>query len=216
MNPMHIFLIILALVSIAHITAIYNKKETIRYITKCFLVPLLLAAYIAGGGSRFFWVIPALVFGWLGDVMLIKKQKGIYFMLGLVSFLLGHICYIAAFFTILEKINIPAILIFAPPSAALAFVIFRLIKPTKEMYIPVILYMAVLVIMSFTGFQVFLFRPGVAGLLILSGSFNFMVSDTILAYYTFRKPKVYGSVLLMSFYILAQAEIVMGLFYINL
>ena len=140
-----------------------------------------------------------------------------------MSFLLGHICYIAAFIQVLgvsgalaANINIPAFLIFTPPSVALAFVIFRLIKPTIEMRIPVILYIAVLITMSFTGFQVFLSNPGVAGLLILSGCFNFMVSDTILAYYTFRKPKVYGSVLLMSFYIAAQAEIVLGLFYINL
>ena len=79
------------------------------------------------------------------------------------------------------------------------------------MYAPVIAYMVVLVTMSFFGFQVFLLNPGIAGLLILSGCFNFMVSDTILAYYTFRKKRIYGSVLIMIYYILAQAEIVIGL-----
>ena len=215
MKSMYIFLFILFLTSVFHITAIILRKETSRRISKCFLIPLLLAAYIAGGGSKFLWVIPALVLGWIGDILLIKIQKKTHFMFGLASFLLGHICYIAAFIHIMGDINIPAVLIFTPPSVALALVVFRLIKPTKEMYVPVIMYMVVLVTMNFFGFQVFLQNPGIAGLLILSGCFNFLVSDTILAYYTFRKPKVYGSVLLMSFYILAQTEIVLGLFYIN-
>ena len=101
------------------------------------------------------------------------------------------------------------------PTVVLGMVVFRLIKPTKEMRIPVIVYMIVLVAMNLAGFQVFLLNPGVAGLLILSGCFNFMVSDTILAYYTFRKLKLSGAVLIMAYYILAQAEIVMGLLLLN-
>ena len=217
---MHILLIIFILLSAAHIIFIILKMPTQRYICKCLIVPLLLAVYIAGGGSKFLIPIPALILGWIGDVLLINIQKKINLLLGLASFLLGHICYIAAFIFILGifgadgaagRINLTAILIFTPPAIALGFVVFRLIKPTKEMYLPVILYMAVLELMTLFGFQVFLFNPGAAGLLILSGCICFMVSDTILAYYTFRKIKVSGSVLLMSYYILAQAEIIMGI-----
>ena len=214
---MLIFLVLLGLVSLSHVAFIILKKETLRRISKCLLVPILLAAYIAGGGRSLFPIL-ALILGWLGDVLLIEIQKKTFFQLGLASFLLGHLCYIITFIGILgifgfgaASINLPAILIFTPPTIALGAVVLRLIKPTKEMLVPVIIYMIVLVAMNFFGFQVFLFNPGIAGLLILSGCFNFMVSDTILAYYTFRKLKLSGAVLIMVFYILAQTEIVMGL-----
>jgi uncharacterized membrane protein YhhN len=215
-----IFLVVFILVSVFHVITIALRKEKLRQISKCLIIPFLLAVYVSGGGSKFFFPIPALILGWIGDVLLIKREKKTHFIIGLASFLLGHICYMITFIQILclsdpggaaWKINIPSILIFAPPAAVLGMVVFRLIKPTKEMFFPVILYMAVLIIMSFSGFQVFLFNPGAAGLLILSGCFMFIVSDTILAYYTFRKLKLLGAVLIMVYYILAQAEIILGL-----
>ena len=221
---MKIFFVIFILISLVHFAAIVIKKENIRRISKCLVIPLLLAVYISGGGGGFFLPIAALALGWIGDVLLLKIEKKIHFMLGLSSFLLGHIFYIIAFIGIIisfggrgltGNINIPAMLIFVPPTIALSFVVFALIKPTKEMFFPVITYMVVLVAMSLTGFQVFLLTPGVSGLLILSGCFNFMVSDTILAYYTFRNLRLPGAVLIMVYYILAQAEIIFGLMIIK-
>ena len=216
MNTMQMFLAVFIIISLVHIGAIFLRKEKLRRISKCLVLPPLLAAYVAGAGSWLFFPIPALILGWIGDVLLIKIEKKAHFMLGLASFLLGHICYIITFILVLGffgpgGINVPSLAIFIPPTIVLALVVLRLIKPTKEMRIPVIAYMIVLVAMSLFGFQVFLRSPGTAGLLILSGSFNFMVSDTILAYYTFRKLKLSGAVLIMVYYILAQAEIVLGL-----
>ena len=217
MNSPGIFLIVFTTISIIHIAAIILRKEQLRRISKCLIIPPLLGAYIAGAGNWIFFPVPALILGWAGDVLLIKIEKKTHFITGLASFLLGHFFYIITFASILDfggaagNIDIPALLIFALPTVFLGMVVFRLIKPTKEMYGPVIVYMIILIVMSFSGFQVFLMYPGTAGLLILSGSFNFMVSDTILAYYTFRKLKLYGAVLIMAYYILAQAEIIIGL-----
>ena len=220
MDIMWFFLIVFIAISVIHVVFIVLKMEKQRRISKCLVMPLLLAVYMAGGGSNFMMPILALVFGWIGDVLLIRIEKKTHFLLGLTSFLLGHLCYIVAFIQILANlghggaavnINIPAMLIFVPPTVVLAMVVFRLIKPTKEMFIPVIIYMIVLVGMNLVGFQVFLVSPAIAGLLLLSGNFNFIVSDTILAYYTFRKLKLLGAVLIMVYYILAQAEIIMGI-----
>ena len=215
---MWIFWFLLMLASVFHLAVIVLKKETLTRISKCFLVPFLIAAYLSGGGTHFIPPVFALVLGWIGDILLIRIERKPNFMLGLASFLLGHLCYIFTFLLILGffvagtgKIDISAIALFTPPAIILGFVVFRLVKPAKEMYIPVIVYMAILEIVTLFGFQVFLFNPGFAGLLIVSGCLCFMISDTILAYYTFRKPKVSGSVLIMIYYILAQAEIIMGL-----
>ena len=207
------FLVVLVLTSVFHIGVIVLQKENLRRISKCLLMPLIIAAYVAGGGTgRFFLPVIALIMGWLGDVLLLKISNKKFFILGLASFLLGHLFYIFAFAGIVgADVNIPAILIFAPPTVVLGTIVFRLIKPGKEMFVPVIFYMIILVSMNFFGFQVFLLSPGIAGLLILSGCFYFMVSDTVLAYYTFKKLKISGSVFIMSFYILAQTEIVLGL-----
>ena len=221
---MHIFLAIFGIATVVHIVAIILGKEKLRQISKCLVIPPLLAAYVAGAETQFLFVIPALILGWIGDVLLLKINKSIYFKLGLASFLLGHICYIIVFFDVLGifgsggaagHLNIPAILIFTPPAIVLGAVVFRLIKPTKEMFFPVIFYMIVLETMTLFGFQTFLFNPDTAGLLILAGCICFMVSDTILAYYTFRKLKLSGAVLIMAYYILAQAEIVLGLMFLQ-
>jgi hypothetical protein len=71
--------------------------------------------------------------------------------------------------------------------------------------------MLVIMTMVLFGFQIFIFYPGIPGHLILCGCLCFMVSDTILAYYTFRKLKLSGSLLIMCYYILAQACIIFGL-----
>jgi uncharacterized membrane protein YhhN len=192
--------------------SIVLKKEKLRCISKCLIIPPLIAAYIAGMDGLFF-PIPALILGWLGDIILLKREKT-YFKLGLASFLLGHLCYMITFIQILNSIgniNISAMTIFVPQAIVLGIVVFRLLKPLKEMVVPVVLYMVFLVSMGLFGFQVFLINPGLGGLLLISGCFNFMISDTILAYYAFRKYKLSGAVLIMVFYILAQAEIVLGL-----
>jgi uncharacterized membrane protein YhhN len=220
MSAMKIFLYCFFLNAVLHIVFIILDKETLRRISKILIVPLLLAVYIAGAGIKFVLPIFALVLGWIGDVLLLRIDKKNYLNLGLASFLLGHLCYIISFLQILGffgfenaigSINILAIVIFVPPAIVLGVVVFRLIKPLKELYIPVILYMTFLEILTLFGFQVSLFNPGFAGLLILSGCLCFMISDTILAYYTFRKLKRSGSVFLMGYYMLAQAEIILGI-----
>jgi uncharacterized membrane protein YhhN len=213
MNAMNFFLVVFAVVSITHIVSIVQQKETLRRVSKILIIPPLLAAYIAGMGSLFF-PVPALIFGWLGDILLIKKEKRAWLKLGLVSFLLGHICYMITFIQIINYsggINIPAMMIFTPQAIGLGIVVFRLIKPFRELYFPIFLYMFFLVTTGLFGFQVFLINLSLGGLLIISGCYNFMISDTILAYYNFRKQKVSGTLLTMIFYILAQAEIILGL-----
>ena len=217
---MNYFLIIFSVLGAAHIIFIITKKMTLRHISKILIIPVLLAAYITKAGTWLFFPILALAFGWVGDVLLLKINKKLNFILGLASFLIGHLCYIFAFLRLLNllglngiegNVNITALLIFTPQAIILGIVVLHLVKPSAEMFIPVIFYMLVLLAMGLAGFQVFLLTPGMAGLLIVSGSFNFMISDTLLAYYTFRKPKISGSVLIMTFYILAQAEIIIGL-----
>ena len=216
---MYIFFIIFALVSVVHVTAIFLRKGKLRRISKIFIVPLLLAAYIAGQGSPLIFPVLALLFGWLGDALLLRINEKAYFRLGLASFLLGHVCYIIAFIECLGffgpggagSFSVTTMAIFIPIAIIIGVTDFRFIKPPKEMFFPVVLYMIVILIMAFWGLEVFILNPGLAGFLIFAGALCFMVSDTILAYYTFRKLTIPGAVLIMVLYIMAQAGIIIGL-----
>jgi uncharacterized membrane protein YhhN len=223
MNLTIILFGVFLVVALVHILMILLNKEKARQISKAFIMPSLLAVYVSAPGNPHVFVVLALVFGWMGDVLLIRIEQKVYFMLGLASFLLGHLLYILTFVHILglfnlggnavgaAHIDLPALALNALPGIGLGIVVFRLIKPPKDMYAPVILYMIILEALAFFGFQILLARPDFAGLLVLSGCFCFMISDTILAYYTFRKPKMYGTFFLMLYYIAAQAELVLGI-----
>ena len=219
-NTMCIFVGIFALISIIHISAIFFGKRKLRRISKVFIIPPLLAAYIAGTGNLLLFPVPALILGWIGDVLLITKEKKNHFKLGLVSFLLGHICYIITFIDLLGilkfdgaagKINITAFAVSVPLAIFLGIAAFRFIKPSEEMLFPGIIYMIALETMAIWAMQVFIFNPGFAGAMIFSGALSFIISDIILAYYTFRKLNRRGAVSIMLLYILAQAGIILGL-----
>jgi len=222
MSVMKIFLILFAIVSVVHVTAIYIRRGKLRRISKIFIVPTLLAAYIAGQGTPLIFAVLALLFGWLGDALLLRISEKAYFRLGLASFLLGHVCYIVTFIECLGffapgggRIDVTAILVFIPIAIIVGVMVFRFIKPPKEMIVPVLLYMIAIEVMAFWGLEIFILYPGFAGFLIFTGALCFMVSDTILAHYTFGKLTLPGAVLIMVLYIMAQAGIVIGLLLLN-
>jgi len=218
MHNMRIFLLIFAAVSITHIIFIILKKENPRRLSKILIIPPLLAAYIAGAENLLFFPIFALIFGWIGDALLIRIDKKICFILGLVSFLLGHLFYIITFIECLGflgfgggSLNIGALGVSVPLAIIFGIFSFRFIKPTREMAKPVIIYMIFLETVVLLGLQVFIFNINIAGTLVFIGCLLFLTSDMILSYYTFRKLKPLGAVLIMVFYIMAQAGIIMGI-----
>jgi uncharacterized membrane protein YhhN len=132
--------------------------------------------------------------------------------------LLGHLCYIITFLECLGffgfgggSLNITALAVSIPPVFILGLFAFRLVKPPREMTVPVIVYMIALECVVLLGLQVFIISSSFAGALVFFGCLLFLASDTILSYYTFRKLKLLGAVFIMVFYIMAQAGIILGL-----
>lgn len=69
-----------------------------------------VAAALAAGATQTRYgqlVLAALVLSWLGDVLLIPKQVKAAFLAGLVSFLLGHVAFAAAF--VARGVSAPAL-----------------------------------------------------------------------------------------------------------
>ena len=204
-----IFLLILGVVSIVYLITLFFKDSILQYILKGCLVPLILAVYLSVANNVLPMILIALVFGWLGDIFLLKISNLLRFRLGLASFLLGHIFYIITMFTYSQPLNHIIILIISVLVAVCyGIVIFKFIQPTKEMKIPVIAYETILLTMAIFALQLFLAQGGKFGAFVFTGSIFFVASDSMLALATFRKKAL--NVPVMFTYIAAQLLIVLG------
>jgi uncharacterized membrane protein YhhN len=201
----------LAVFSTVHFISILIRKEKLQSASKITLLPLILAVYLAGTNSVLVTVILALIFGWLGDMLLIKIENIKFFRCGLASFLLGHIFYIVAMIHYTDNIHSLALIIGIPISIGLVFLIFKAVRPVREMIIPAIAYEIVILVMLNSALQLFLANGSRYGGLILAGGICFVVSDFILAFFTFRGKPWYGDLPVMLTYISAQLCIVLGL-----
>jgi len=203
-----IFLVILGVVSIVYLITLFFKDSILQCILKGCLVPLILAVYLCGANTILLPIILALVFGWLGDIFLLKISNLLCFRLGLASFLLGHIFYIVMMITYAQPFNIIVLIISVLVAVCYGIFMFRMVKPTPDMKIPVIAYETILFTMAVFALQLFLSQGGKFGAFVFAGSIFFVASDSMLALATFRKKAL--NVPVMITYIAAQLLIVLG------
>ena len=139
----------------------------------------IAVALVAGarGSAYGIFVLVALVLSWLGDVLLIPKARA-SFLAGLVSFLLGHVAFAAAF--VVRGVSLPvlaiaAVLLLVPMAAAL-----RWLGPhvPDSMRIPVRAYVTVISSMAMCAAGT-VFAAGNPA--ILAGALAFYVSDLAVA-----------------------------------
>jgi len=122
-------------------------------------------------------VFLGLAFSWFGDAFLIGESK-VAFLAGLVTFLLAHIAYIAAF--IVRGISMRWALLAIVPVAALGITVSLWLRPhvPPELVVPVRVYTAVICLMVTAAFGT---RGRGASGLILAGALMFFLSDLSVA-----------------------------------
>jgi len=205
-----VFLVILGVVSVVYLTLLFFKYGLLQAILKGCLVPLILAVYIFGAEKILVPVVLGLIFGWAGDVLLLKGSNSLFFKLGLASFLLGHICYIIAMYAFAVPFNIAVLIISVVAAVCYGLFLFKTLHPTAEMRIPIIAYEITILTMVIFALQLFLAQGASFGIFVLAGSVCFIVSDSTLAYDIFRKKLKYGAFIIMLTYIAAQLLIALG------
>jgi len=190
----------------------YNKPLWVL-LTKPLLMPVLAIYYVLNCVTVEYILVFALLFAFLGDFFLIWPQKKIFFIGGLVFFLIMQLLYIIFITTkqlTPEMFSLPVIL------AALGFLIagvliyLNLNKFLKEMKIPVLVYMLVILTIGFLCFVNMLGNFNRFNLLEFLGALFFIVSDTILAFDSFKKPVKMANLWIMSTYINAQLFLFAG------
>lgn len=207
--------------SILYLLIILFGYENIAWYLKPFLIPfLILAVYLSGNFASKKILMIALLFSWLGDVILMFSDRAeLYFILGLVAFLISHIVYILLFSkqqkirTIENRskywIGISFILVYF---AAMVFTLFPKLGPLK---IPVLVYAIVISTMLYFAFKGSFIWTKLPNNPILLGAIFFVTSDSILAFNKFYSPIPFGSFLIMLTYISAQYFIVQGILKLN-
>jgi uncharacterized membrane protein YhhN len=102
------WLILFAVILSIHLAGIALKNQLVEYISKPMIVASLALYFVSqtneivGGLKK--WILAALLFSWIGDVLLLFQPRGsIFFLLGLSAFLLAHIFYILFFHQVRVK-----------------------------------------------------------------------------------------------------------------
>jgi uncharacterized membrane protein YhhN len=206
-----VLLIALVVVSVVYLTTLFFKFSLLQAILKGCLLPLILAVYIFGAQNILLPFVLALVFGWIGDVFLLKITDPRCFKIGLCGFLIGHICFIIAMFKFALPLDILPLIISVVVCIALSILILRAIKVEKELQIPIIVYDVVIMTMAIFALQLFITQDSLFGTLIFIGSISFIISDFTLAFDTFKKKTTIGYFCVMVTYIAAQLLLTLGL-----
>jgi uncharacterized membrane protein YhhN len=190
-----------------------------------FLKPfLVLSLLFATNQVDFFvtkkWLITALIFSLMGDCFLIFVAKSeLFFILGLVSFLCSHICYILLFNKQKKSVSSSKSKIYSLNFALIALYLLAMLwilaPKLGDLTIPVIVYATVLSLMYASAIKGNAFWTEAGKENVFLGALFFVISDSILAFNKFYMPIPMSSFLIMFTYILAQFFIVKGILKMN-
>ncbi|MEW7290198.1 lysoplasmalogenase [Aquimarina sp. 2304DJ70-9] len=151
----------------------------------------------------------ALLFSLAGDVLLLFTHiSQLFFMMGLIMFLLAHIMYIVTFLKNRGAYKNRLFLLF---TIVYGVGLFYLLYPgLGEMLIPVVIYMVVILLMSNVSYLRSKHVSRTSYILVFAGSLFFMLSDSLLAIDKFYEALPLGNIWIMSTYAIAQFLIVYG------
>lgn len=207
--------------SIIYLIILFVGYQNLDLFLKPVLVPLLgFGVYFNRKFPSRKILLSALLFSWMGDVILLFADIGeIYFILGLLFFLIAHILYCVLFNRqITGEIQINKVL-FGIGSLVIAFylvgMILFLMPNLGELKIPVIIYAAVISTMLLFAFNGSLIWKKPGSLYVLSGALAFVISDSTLAFNKFHAPIERSSFFIMLTYLVAQYLIVIGILKLN-
>jgi uncharacterized membrane protein YhhN len=209
-------LIFFILIATSELISVSFNMPLLHSISKPLIMITLMVYYILSVPARNIFFMAALACCWLGDVLLMFQQDELFFIGGLVAFLLGHILYVICFRQMrfnneaggllnTQKIRFAFPIILA--GTGLVTILFPHLGALK---IPVMFYALALTIMVLQALFRFGFTSKKSFVLIFVGALFFMVSDSLLAINKFMQPMPMASLGIMATYMVAQFLIVEG------
>ncbi len=210
-----VFLAVFLLFTAVHLYASLKKNARLRNCTKPFLLLSLLGYYVLAARSPAAAVVLALVFSWIGDVLLIPRGNK-WFTAGGIAFMISHAFFILGYCRDVVLARLPAALVLglAVFFAALVSFIFSRLKPhlPKALFYPMYLYLLINGAMSCFAIFRCVSVPSAATVVTVIGAVLFFVSDTALFFVRFKKDsRMKTHFLVMLTYSIGELLIVSGL-----
>ncbi len=221
-----ILLVLLIFFSLLHLLGEFlidigkEKFIIVRYLTKPFLMTLLLLFYVIGNVNINWLISIAIIGGFVGDIFLMlpdpdKTRK--WLRVGLVSFLLGNLLYISAFIYIAgDFVHFVwwSVLLAIPFVIAAIMIHPRLTKHTGKMTTAVTIYIIVIGLMGISTTLLFGYGTLEGIILLYVGAWLFIISDILNGYAKFVTVFKYERVITMFTYIAGQLMIVLGVIFL--
>lgn len=209
------FLAVFVISTAIHLYASLKKNTKVRNITKPFILLSLLGFYVVSASYVSVAIILALVFSWIGDVLLIPKGTK-WFTAGGIAFMISHAFFIAGYCRDIVFANIPIELIvllsgFFIIAVALIFSKLKEHLP-KALFYPMFFYLLINGAMNCFAIFRLASNPTAATLTTAIGAALFFVSDTSLFFVRFKKDsKLKTHFVVMLTYSIGEFLIVLGL-----
>ncbi|MBR4530689.1 MAG: lysoplasmalogenase [Lachnospiraceae bacterium] len=208
-------LIVFVIATAVHLVASYRKDTKLRNITKPFLLLALLGFYVLSARSLSWFIVLALFFSWLGDVLLMPKGLK-WFTAGGIAFMISHAFFVAGYcrdivFGAIPFFLIPVLAVFFAVTVAC---IFSRLKPhlPKPLFYPMFLYLLINGTMNCFAIFRCVSTFSAATLTTAVGAALFFVSDTSLFFVRFKKDgRLKTHFLVMLTYSVGELLIVLGL-----
>lgn len=182
----------------------YRSSTVVSFAGKLLAATAYIAAALSLGAMSSSYgriLLLGMGFCWLGDLLLVSRQSRKIFLLGLVSFLMGHVAYAVAFAVRGADAGMVVIAL-----ALMAVFVWRTIawlNPhlVQGMRVPVWLYFAAISIMMVAAAGT---HAADNNLFILSGAIFFVLSDLAVARNRFVVPGFINRVIGLPLYFTAQ------------
>ena len=211
------FLILALIIAILDWIAVTKKWKRIEYFAKPATMLALLAWVGINGGFRgpMLWFALGLLFSLGGDVFLMLPRE--QFIPGLVSFLIGHVCYLIGFNSTGVIFNAATLLLLIVVLFT-GYQVYRRIAAglhasgKDKLKMPVLIYSIVISLMLYSALTTLIRTDWriFAALFASTGALLFFISDTTLAFNKFVSPLPNARVITMITYHLGQILIALG------
>lgn len=203
-------LIVYIIVSSIHLLASFKENETLRKLSKPLIMLTIIATliiYMISYKKSYILLLLALIMGFLGDVLLLAKNKFFLFVMGAFAFLIGHLLYIVQMCRILPfHISNYVYLILFIVLIIWSLIVVKIFKnKVGKLSICASLYYFILFVGILASLAVLISYKNIYSLLLFIGFILFFISDVTLAYFKFFKRIKRSSFYIMITYIIAQA-----------
>lgn len=170
------------------------------------IIPILLLIYVATKQlHKVKFILPALIFSSIGDVILSFDKENL-FVFGLGAFLIAHLFYVFSFRPLIKRLAggwIRALTITIFALGLIGWLSPALLSKSPDLVIPVYIYVAVITTMGICAAYV---HP-----VVFVGAFIFACSDGVIAINKFQVPFAAAPYVIMLTYYVAQYLIIRGI-----